>query len=885
LITISLMGQLLGAEHKPAPPLVYNLDYEGILVDENYDVETPVQDVFVQGSCQNIFNVQTIGDPRGIGYFKNAQNILGMSDGIILATGHAQNAEGPNSERDKSGSLASPDGDVDLNIIASESILDPVGLSFDFIPLDSFVTFRYVFASDEYCEFAGSIYNDVFGFFISGPGIEGSFNNGAKNVALLPDSDDLVSINSVNHLSNSQYYINNALPDDADNCDIPVNSGLHEMIEYDGLTVKMTAQLQLIPCETYHIRLVVADVADKFFDSAVFLEAESFNIGSPVNLSTHAPNNPSQEVFEGCSDAYLRFERSETESIDLPVTVHIEISDESTALEGIDFEPLPTSINIPAWQEYIDLPVYFINDEVEEGVESLIVSLDIPCSCYYDSTYLMVQDAPPISLELPDQVICENVSTTISPQISGGVPGYFYLWSDGSEGESFSITANEAGQYSLRLSDQCGSIASDTAYYQITQAPEAIISGNKKICEGDTAQLVISLSGQSPWSLSYEIDNTFTQSISSITDSLYFLNVMQGGLYEISSLSDGICAGSGAGSGYVEETILAIEPEIESVQCFEESNGSIGIFPEGGIPPYQYEWFEGWGSQSYISGLPAGQYSVKVTDAQGCRKEVSFQVEEPQVLLMQTPDCDQLINGVIDLKAKGGTSPYLYSVDGENFFNNSLFESLTPGESYELFILDSQECLSQETFLMPAVYTDPFSILAPTSAVFGSTETFKLAFDFPESLIQNIQWQPATHLSCDDCLEPEFYAFESSQFNVEVWDIFGCLQQNNFYIEVNQELQLFIPSAFSPNGDKVNDQFVIFGNATQIPEIVELQIFDRWGAHIFGDRHFPPNRTTGSWDGRYKGQAVNEGVYVYFLKVRLFDGTERQLKGSVMVLK
>ena len=104
----------------------------------------------------------------------------------MLATGPIGNAEGPNSKGDEGGDFKDATGDPDLRKLTSAPIFDAVGLAFNFVPLDTLVTFRYVFASEEYCEFVGSNYNDVFGFFISGPGINGPFGNNSRNVALIP---------------------------------------------------------------------------------------------------------------------------------------------------------------------------------------------------------------------------------------------------------------------------------------------------------------------------------------------------------------------------------------------------------------------------------------------------------------------------------------------------------------------------------------------------------------------------------------------------------------------------------------------------------------------------------------------------------------------------
>ncbi|MCB0629135.1 MAG: choice-of-anchor L domain-containing protein, partial [Lewinella sp.] len=171
--------------------------------------EELVRNVFVAGTCYNITEIVGLGNPEGIGYFENGSYSIGLDRGIILSTGPITHAASPNSTGERSGDFDDKKSDPDLSKLATGPIRDRVGLEFDFIPLDSFVTFRYVFASEEYCEFVGSKYNDVFGFFVRGPGIEGGFTGNAKNVALIPGSQDFVSINNVNHKRNKQYYINN----------------------------------------------------------------------------------------------------------------------------------------------------------------------------------------------------------------------------------------------------------------------------------------------------------------------------------------------------------------------------------------------------------------------------------------------------------------------------------------------------------------------------------------------------------------------------------------------------------------------------------------------------------------------------------------------------
>jgi hypothetical protein len=175
---------------------------QNIKINNSYSPEVLVQDVFVNGACKNISKIRSIGNRAGIGFFEGGRPSIGLEKGIILSTGNVKNAEGPNQKRDITTDFGDVSSDVDLVKLATGPVFDVVGIEFDFVPLDSFVNFRYVFASDEYCEYVGQKFNDVFGFFISGPGINGTFNNKGENVALVPGSNAFVSINTINYNQN-----------------------------------------------------------------------------------------------------------------------------------------------------------------------------------------------------------------------------------------------------------------------------------------------------------------------------------------------------------------------------------------------------------------------------------------------------------------------------------------------------------------------------------------------------------------------------------------------------------------------------------------------------------------------------------------------------------
>jgi len=227
------------------------------------------------GGCSTITNFQVKDNPsaqypspnRSWGYFESGASAFPFERGIVLTSGYAKDAEGPNTGNVSEGDYGWP-GDAQANVLAGDNTYNATVFEFDFVPFGDHISFNYIFASEEYPEFVCQTYNDVFGFIISGPGIVNDPGLDGKNIALLPNGNP-VTINNVNDLwcGDSTYYVGGPFP----------------YIEYDGRTEVMTAESDVIPGETYHIRLLIADTFDSVYDSAVFLEAGSFNLGSTLS--------------------------------------------------------------------------------------------------------------------------------------------------------------------------------------------------------------------------------------------------------------------------------------------------------------------------------------------------------------------------------------------------------------------------------------------------------------------------------------------------------------------------------------------------------------------------------------------------------------------------
>jgi len=163
-------------------------------------IQNLVEDTLING-CIQVSNV-TVNSSGAYGYFKKNGSQFPFESGIVLASGPIANAEGPNSSGSLGGSLGSG-SDPDLAAIASGyTIYDATVVQFDFIPATDTVLFDYIFGSEEFPEYANSSFNDVFGFFLSGPGINGPYSNNAINIAILPNNHP-VTIDNVHH---SSYY-------------------------------------------------------------------------------------------------------------------------------------------------------------------------------------------------------------------------------------------------------------------------------------------------------------------------------------------------------------------------------------------------------------------------------------------------------------------------------------------------------------------------------------------------------------------------------------------------------------------------------------------------------------------------------------------------------
>jgi len=405
-------------------------------------------------------NTSMFGDAIQIGFFNGINTNLGLDSGIVMSTGDIADLDPSSFGGGNSPINTNTDPDL-LNVANSvpplinqpffvSGIFDVATIEFDFIPNSDTVSFNYVFGSNEYLTWVNSEYNDVFGFFISGPGITGpysspaGFPNGSINIATVPNSIPPlpITISSVNNVLNSQYYIDNQFT-------------FPQTFSCNGFTTLFNATT-IVQCgETYHIRLALADGSDSSLDSWVFLEAGSFSSNGSVSVSSGIANG-GNFLYEGCNAAFFTFDRPDASN---DFTVYFDI--QGTATPSLDFPLINDSLVIPAGQFTDTVFVYPILDTITEPTETVILNVAYE-SCngnlVTSTATIYISDYTPLYLDLADSVnICSDLfeSATLQSDWGGGIDPIALNWSNGSDQDVIIVSPDSTQYFSLSIYDGC----------------------------------------------------------------------------------------------------------------------------------------------------------------------------------------------------------------------------------------------------------------------------------------------------------------------------------------------------------------------------------------------------------------------------------------------
>ncbi len=637
--------------------------------------------------CLQADNIQYDGDERAIGYFTNGMNDLRMKSGLVMASGHVQRLLGENNHDANLNYISNhPNIVADLKTVIGEDIVkDASILEFDFIPSTSHTEFSFVFSSEEYPEFVGQ-YNDVFAFFISGPGINGVYSNNADNIAVVPNTNTPITINSINNTTNSNYYVGNTAGD----FPFYMNGG--------GVTFPLKAVMDdLIPCETYHIVFAIADAGDASYNSYVFFEENSFTSGGRVAMNNVSTVGQVNQIYEGCSNHYV-FSRLDNSEFALLDTAWIYLSIGGTATPEIDYTPIEDTLMLLPGM-YSDTVEYkAILDELDEDDEYIVFTLSngCPCNLELNSDTIWIKNNYNIEASITDNIlICRDSSITINTTVNPNLDSVLlqYEWNTQDTTPSITnIAPPETTTYKVTITNRCKEQEMlETTVYVIPYIDPRFSLAKDTICVGEPLPIDFigscTDSADFVWNFETGIPNTSTVS------GPHSVQWFETGYKTISlKIDDNGCTASYVESVYLKKyDDLKLMPSSTNLTCAGSCDGTATVTSAiTGV--YSYLWDDGQVTSTAVNLCPRN-YKVTVTNMFGCMDTTHTSVVSPTpittIVESDSVQCFGSNEGKARVAVDGGILPYEYhwSNGSSSSENNFLYAGI-----YQVTVSDANGC-------------------------------------------------------------------------------------------------------------------------------------------------------------------------------------------------
>lgn len=707
----------------------------------------------IVGAGVIVTNVTLNCNGQASGTFTSSGTNLGLSSGIVLASGQAVEAIGPNNSPGGSlfssgaGCFNSGETFFDPNILAAEPLAryDGCVLEFDIKPVCNTLQIDYVFASEEYPEFVGAGYNDVFGFFITGPRPSGGFYSGT-NIAVLPGSSSPVAIDNVN--PGSPYYVDN---------------GGGGSIQYDGFTIPLTASASVVQCQTYHLKLAIADAGDCQYSSAVFLAAKGITCPAsqvPVVSATSTPLN--------CGN-------------------------DGTATATVQNSAGPISYN---WQPGGQTTQTATN--LAAGNYTCTVGYTLPCP-YTQTVSVNVAGNNVLTLNTASQNgYCNNPTGSATVSIVGGTQPYTTAAWTTSPVQTGNAASNLVpGTYTVSVTDATGCTV------------------NKEVIVGNTTPNI-----------------TITTSILQAT----------------------------CGS----------------------SNGDIVVIDVvGGTIPYTYNWSSVPPiSSQNLFNVAAGSYTVTVTDAQNCVGSKVVNLPNVDSVIIDPFSLNEYCfqdNGEIHVPVINGIPPYTWVWSHNTTLNDSIATNLNEG-TYSYTVTDNVGCIARGEATITNIrdaFTGNIYTLPPEPV---ADQNFILGVSLPSIwTLDYIEFDDGSTRINETEVVMNYTEYGNYEATFYVESTNGCKDTISYEIFVKDFMTIYIPNAFTPNTDRVNKVWYVYG--TLVKEIV-VYVFDRWGQKVFESHDLEQG-----WDGTYEGKLCPIDTYVYKVEAIDFFNEKHKYVGHINLIR
>jgi gliding motility-associated-like protein len=741
-----------------------------------------------------------------------------------------------------SGLLATQAQDVDDQLLAlglytglsfmpaNVAINDMVILEFDFIPSGPLMSFEYIFGSNEYTGYEYTQFNDIFGFFVSGPNVDPTLPNyNNLNIASVPGYDPPlpITISTINNDApaiNSQYYNNN---NPAVN---PINAR--------GFTDILTASLDVIPCQTYHIVLAVADCGDSGFDTFVILKENSL-LSIPdvtVNLNINGSSVTNNLIFEECGQPVLHVEYdpsvTPTAFADI-VWGGTPIAFDGTNLNNYDYAgldgngnliPLPANINLTPTSPFMDIIITAINDNIAEGLETIQLQILTPvagCSGLYNSQGqdIIINDLPPLELSFDSLAIMHTIDfdtlylacnnqTPLPYDLVGGDANYTFSWEDesGEIGTNSTLVYDGAvlgeGSISLTVNDGCNQTITDELQVQFPHLEFSVGNDFVGNCQDPHTVVPTNTSGTPTINYQWYADGELLFSTNQTNNTPVGQTLTFNDTTVVLVNGIDLCGQTWHDdmTFFIPDAPLDITNIPDTSVCL-YGNATFTAEVTGGGGGYVIEW-----PQLNVMGASAGVYNILGDVTQ----------------IVQAEDvCGSMAYDTINI--------HMMPVSA-NFEATMLDENI-----YEFVSIPCEGC----------------------------TYTWDMGDDFTSE---------------DTALIHEFDGLDAYTVHLNVVNEIGCTDDQEF--TVTAPAYFYIPSGFTPNGDGINDAF---GLVIENVDIYELTVFNRWGEIV----HYS-NDPLQTWIGDVNQSGTYyapNGVYSYRLKIKGKNKDAQTIHGNITILR
>lgn len=335
----------------------------------------------------------------------------------------------------------------------------------------------------------------------------------------------------------------------------------------------------------------------------------------------------------------------------------------------------------------------------------------------------------------------------------------------------------------------------------------------------------------------------------------------------------------------LEIELIAVDYNGFNITCVGAMDGQVMALAMGGTPPYHYAWSTG-DTLSQLANLAPQTYNLTITDVAGCEIIDNITLTEPEALFLDVlfvdPSCDGPNTGLTEVVTmQGGAPPYVFTITGGDTNSTDLFGSLSEG-LYTVFARDANGCSVSVDGELTGSTIAHLEAGLDVELELGYSTTFSGMVDIPDALIE---WTPADHLSCAFCLDPVASPFTTTVYTLTAISSDGCISVDSLTVHVRKsDAAVYVPNAFSPNDDGINDYLTIYGNRS-VKQIDKLTIFSRWGDLVYEETGFMPNDALRGWDGTFHNKAVQTGVFAWIAEVRFLDDEVSRYSGDITLIR